>query len=125
MRCPHFCCWGAWRTCPTPKSSRPSRREIAKRSLRRRWPASASDTLQVARIFMELSRRQLLAGMAVASPAAAQYRPGNGPKPRTTPAVCLYSQLLIKIPYDELGPILRDLGVDGCDLSVQAGGHVK
>jgi len=74
---------------------------------------------------MELSRRQLLAGMAVASPAAAQYRPGNGPKPRTTPAVCLYSQLLIKIPYDELGPILRDLGVDGCDLSVQAGGHVK
>jgi len=74
---------------------------------------------------MELSRRQLLAGMALASPSAAQYRPGNGPKPRTTPAVCLYSQLLIKIPYDDLGPILRDLGVDGCDLSVQAGGHIR
>src|SRR5207249_4230554 len=27
--------------------------------------------------------------------------------------------------YDELGMILRDLGVDGCDLSVQTGGHVR
>jgi len=74
---------------------------------------------------MELTRRQALAGMAMASRAAAQGRPGNGPKPRTTPAVCLYSQALIKVPYDELGPILRDLGVDGCDLSVMAGGHVR
>lgn len=74
---------------------------------------------------MELTRRQVLAGVAVASRAAAQFRPGNGPKPRTTPAVCLYSQLLIKVPYDELGPILKDLGADGCDLSVQAGGHVR
>ena len=32
--------------------------------------------------------------------------------------------MLIKVPYDELGPVLRSLGVDGCDLSVQAGGHV-
>jgi L-ribulose-5-phosphate 3-epimerase len=74
---------------------------------------------------MGLSRRQLFAGMAVgASSAAAQYRAGNGPKVRTTPAVCLYSQILIKVPYDELGPILRGLGVDGCDLSVEPGGHV-
>jgi sugar phosphate isomerase/epimerase len=75
---------------------------------------------------MGLTRRQLLAGAAAcASPGAAQFRAGNGPKLRTTPAVCLYSQLLIKIGYDELGPILRGLGVDGCDLSVQEGGHVK
>jgi sugar phosphate isomerase/epimerase len=75
---------------------------------------------------MGLSRRELLAGVAVgASRAAAQFRAGNGPRVRTTPAVCLYSQLLIKVPYDELGPVLRGLGVDGCDLSVQAGGHVN
>jgi L-ribulose-5-phosphate 3-epimerase len=54
----------------------------------------------------------------------AQFRPGNGPKVRTSPAVCLYSQVLIKIGYDELGPVLRSLGLDGCDLSVQPGGHV-
>jgi sugar phosphate isomerase/epimerase len=55
----------------------------------------------------------------------AQFRAGNGPKVRTSPAICLYSQVLIKVPYDELGPVLRNLGVDGCDLSVMAGGHVN
>src|SRR5579871_359489 len=73
---------------------------------------------------MGLTRRQLLAGIAGASLASAQFRAGNGPKVRTSPAVCLYSQILIKIAYDELGPVLRSLGVDGCDLSVQPGGHV-
>jgi sugar phosphate isomerase/epimerase len=74
---------------------------------------------------MRLTRRHVLAGLAAgASRAAGQFRAGNGPKVRTTPAVCLYSQILIKVPYDELGPVLRALGVDGCDLSVMAGGHV-
>jgi sugar phosphate isomerase/epimerase len=74
---------------------------------------------------MGLTRRQLLASAVLcAPPVTAQFRAGNGPKVRTTPAVCLYSQLLIKVAYDELGPVLRSLGVDGCDLSVQAGGHV-
>jgi L-ribulose-5-phosphate 3-epimerase len=64
--------------------------------------------------------------MAVgASSAAAQYRAGNGPKVRTTPAVCLYSKILIKVAYDELGPIMRGLGLDGCDLSNEPDGHVK
>src|SRR5580693_5136539 len=63
---------------------------------------------------MGLTRRQLLAGAVVgASSAVAQFRAGNGPKVRTSPAVCLYSQVLIKVPYDELGPVLRNLGVDG------------
>ena len=75
---------------------------------------------------MGLTRRQVLAAMAAgASHAAAQTRRGNGPKVRSTPAVCLYSQVLIKIPYDDLGPVLRDLGVDGCDLTVMPGGHVN
>jgi sugar phosphate isomerase/epimerase len=73
---------------------------------------------------MSINRRQLIAGIA-ASAARAQQRPPRQPSLRTTPPVCLYSQALIKIPYDELGPILRDLGVDGCDLSVQPGGHVN
>ena len=64
-----------------------------------------------------------MAGMAGVA-AAAQSRNASGPKLRSTPAVCLYSQVLIKVPYDELGPVLKAIGVDGCDLSVQPGGHV-
>ena len=51
-------------------------------------------------------------------------RPRGAPKQRTSPAVCLYSQLLIKIEYESLGMVLRDLGFDGCDLAVIPGGHV-
>jgi sugar phosphate isomerase/epimerase len=72
-----------------------------------------------------VTRRRLFAGLAAGATAAAQFRPGNGPKSRTTPAVCLYSQVLIKIPYDELGGVLRGMGVDGCDLTVMPGGHVQ
>jgi sugar phosphate isomerase/epimerase len=64
----------------------------------------------------------MVAGAARAS--AQLVRSGNGPKVRTRPAVCLYSQAVIKVPYDELGPILQELGVDGCDLTVHPGGHV-
>jgi sugar phosphate isomerase/epimerase len=31
---------------------------------------------------------------------------------------------LAKVEYDNLGKVLRDLGFDGCDLSVEPGGHV-
>src|SRR5215471_14229798 len=51
-------------------------------------------------------------------------RPRGAPKPRTMPAVCLFSQLLIKIEYEALGMVLRDLGFDGCDLAVIPGAHV-
>ena len=55
--------------------------------------------------------------------AQAQYKAG-GSKPRTKPPICLYSKQLAKVEYDELGKVLRDLGFDGCDLSVEPGGHV-
>jgi sugar phosphate isomerase/epimerase len=31
---------------------------------------------------------------------------------------------LAKVAYDDLGKLLRDMGFDGCDLSVEPGGHV-
>jgi L-ribulose-5-phosphate 3-epimerase len=77
------------------------------------------------------TRRHVIAGFAAtalsgaASQALAQFRPGNGPRQRATPAVCLYSPVLIKIPYEELGRFLRGMGVDGCDLSVMRGGHIN
>ncbi len=73
---------------------------------------------------MGLTRRQLLAAAAGgAGRAAAQFKAG-GAKPRTKPPVCLYSKQLAKVEYDDLGKVLRDLGFDGCDLSVEPGGHV-
>ena len=51
-------------------------------------------------------------------------RPRTPPKPRGTPAVCLYSQLLIKVEYEAVGMVLRDLGFDGADLAVVPGSHV-
>ena len=72
---------------------------------------------------MGLTRRQLLAAAAGGVARAAQYKAG-GAKPRTKPPVCLYSKQLAKVEYDDLGKVLRDLGFDGCDLSVEPGGHV-
>jgi sugar phosphate isomerase/epimerase len=87
---------------------------------------------------MALTRRRVLAGMAMgASGALAQQAAQQTPaqpappirakqpsKPRTTPAVCLYSKQIVKVEYENLGMVLRDMGFDGCDLSVEPGGHV-
>jgi sugar phosphate isomerase/epimerase len=75
---------------------------------------------------MGLTRRHLLAAAAAGVGRAAaqtQYKAG-GAKPRTKPLVCLYSKQLAKVEYDNLGKVLRDLGFDGADLSVEPGGHV-
>ncbi len=79
-----------------------------------------------------MTRRQLLAGAAAGraflktTAAAAQSRAENPPKPpRLAPSICLYSQVLLKVPYDELGPVLKSLEVDGCDLAVFPGSHIR
>ena len=76
----------------------------------------------------------MVAGLAAATSLAAQDKPTaaapgqfrrqNGPKPRSTPPVCLFSDQIMQIGYDELGGILKTLGFDGCDLAVQPGGHI-
>jgi sugar phosphate isomerase/epimerase len=91
---------------------------------------------------MAMTRREILAGIAAAGLAAAQQqppattpstgapdgprvpRPRTPPKPRTTPVVCLYSQHLIKVEYEAVGMVLRELGFDGCDLAVVPGSHI-
>jgi sugar phosphate isomerase/epimerase len=77
---------------------------------------------------MDLTRRHLLTGIAAAvaaRSARAQNRRAALPKPRTAPAICLYSPVLIQVGYEELGPILKTLGVDGCDLALGPAGHVR
>jgi L-ribulose-5-phosphate 3-epimerase len=82
---------------------------------------------------MRFTRRQLLACAAAAAsvPASAQQQPAppphsaNGPKIRTSPGVCIYSQIMHQVAYDELGMMLRDTGLDGINLTVFPGGHVN
>ena len=58
-------------------------------------------------------------------PLAGQGRAGGGAmKRRLTPAVCLYSKVLIKVGVIDLPMIVQGLGFDGVDLSVEPGGHI-
>lgn len=70
---------------------------------------------------MPFTRRQFVAGLAA---AAAQDRTARGPKPRNNPSLCLFSEQLKDVGYDELGGVLGTLGFDGCVLSIEPGGHV-
>jgi len=75
---------------------------------------------------MRLTRRDLILGAAGTSGAMAQQPKFAPPqaKPRTAPMICLFSKHLPKLHYSELGGVLRDLGFEGCDLTVRPGGHV-
>jgi L-ribulose-5-phosphate 3-epimerase len=86
---------------------------------------------------MALTRRRVLAGLVMgAAGGLSQQTPQQAPqpapptrakqlsKPRTTPPVCLYSKQIAKVEYENLGMVLRDMGFDGCDLSVEPGGHI-
>lgn len=61
---------------------------------------------------------------AGAASAAAQSRGPGAMLPRFTPAVCLYSRVLIEIGQVDLPMVIGGLGFDGVDLSVEPGGHV-
>lgn len=80
---------------------------------------------------MPLTRRQAMRAMTAmaAMPAgaarlAAQSRGPGAMLPRVTPAVCLYSRVLIEIGQVDLPMVIGGLGFDGVDLSVEPGGHV-
>jgi L-ribulose-5-phosphate 3-epimerase len=77
---------------------------------------------------MDLTRRHLLTGIAASAAASrfarAQAKKAEVLKTRTAPSICLYSPALIQVGYEELGPILKTLGVDGCDLALGPNGHI-
>ncbi|MGA3018168.1 MAG: sugar phosphate isomerase/epimerase [Bryobacteraceae bacterium] len=77
---------------------------------------------------MPLTRRQAMAATAAmaagAARLAAQSRGAGAMLPRVTPAVCLYSRVLIEIGQVDLPMVIGGLGFDGVDLSVEPGGHV-
>ena len=70
---------------------------------------------------MEISRRNVIAGLgAVTALQAAPQQPSRG-----APMICLFSKHLPKLHYSELGPTIKQLGFEGCDLTVRPGGHVQ
>jgi sugar phosphate isomerase/epimerase len=71
---------------------------------------------------MLFTRRHALA--LTASALAAQDRNANGPRPRAMPAICLDSEALVKIGYDEMGGLLGMMGFDGAAIAVAPGAHV-
>src|ERR1035438_4357094 len=77
---------------------------------------------------MSLTRRRAMAAMAAMAAGearlAAQSRGPGAMLPRFTPAVCLYSRVLIEIGQVDLPMVIGGLGFDGVDLSVEPGGHV-
>jgi L-ribulose-5-phosphate 3-epimerase len=65
--------------------------------------------------------------MGLAAPLSrrlAAQKERRGPMPRSSPALCLYSDQLMKIGYHEMGQFLVMLGFDGVEMTVQMGGHV-
>jgi sugar phosphate isomerase/epimerase len=76
---------------------------------------------------MRFTRRRALAGIALAAPLSrrlAAQKVRRGPLPRSSPALCLYSDQLMKIGYHEMGQFLVMMGFDGVEITVQMGGHV-
>src|SRR5262245_39277744 len=73
---------------------------------------------------MRVTRRQLMAAAAGAAAVRAQQPPAPPPRARTSPMICLFSKHLPKLHYSELGPVIRELGFEGCDLTGRPGGHV-
>jgi sugar phosphate isomerase/epimerase len=73
---------------------------------------------------MSSTRRQAMAAMAAAAARLAAQSRAGAMRPRVTPAVCLYSRVLIEIGQVDLPMVIGGLGFDGVDLSVEPGGHV-
>lgn len=65
---------------------------------------------------MNLSRREFI-GATLMAPLADHVRTRR-------PILCLFSKHLAELNIDQLGETVRQLGFDGVDLAVRAGGHV-
>lgn len=70
-----------------------------------------------------MTRRGWIA--AAAGVAAAQQPPPAPAPPRKRPLLCFFSKYLQKLEYVEIGPVIKQLGFEGCDLTVRPGGHVE
>ena len=64
-----------------------------------------------------MTRRDFVLTSTAAMTAAAAATPQR-------PSLCMFTKHMPKLNYDELGKTLKQMGFDGADLTVRAGGHV-
>jgi sugar phosphate isomerase/epimerase len=77
---------------------------------------------------MSVTRRTWMAAATGIAARAQQPAPPPqppAPPPRARPMLCMFSKYLQKLEYPELGGIIKQLGFEGCDLTVRPGGHVE
>ena len=73
-----------------------------------------------------LRRRHVLASAAISALAAGTSSlAGRRDAARSTPKVCVYTEHFQSLPIPEVCRIFRQMGVDGLDLTVRPGGHIK
>ncbi len=72
------------------------------------------------------SRRRKLASAALSGLAAGTSSlAGQDDAPDSTPRVCVYSEHFQSLPIPEVCRLMAEMGVDGLDLTVRPGGHIK
>ena len=73
-----------------------------------------------------LGRRHFLSSAAAVSLAAGvSVLPGQDAAARRMPRVCVYTEHFQSLPLPEVCRLFQQMGVDGLDLTVRPGGHIK
>ena len=73
-----------------------------------------------------LRRRHLLASATLSALAAGTSSlDGQDDGARSTPKVCVYTEHFQSLPIPEVCRLFAEMGVDGLDLTVRPGGHIK
>jgi len=73
-----------------------------------------------------LRRRHVLASAAISALAAGTSSlDGQDDAARSTPGVCVYTEHFQSLPIPEVCRLFAEMGVDGLDLTVRPGGHIK
>ena len=73
-----------------------------------------------------LGRRHFLSSVAAVSLAAGgSVLPGQDAAARRMPRVCVYTEHFQSLPIPEVCRLFQQMGVDGLDLTVRPGGHIK
>ena len=73
-----------------------------------------------------LGRRHVLASAAISALAAGTSSlDGQDDGARSTPKVCVYTEHFQSLPIPEVCRLFAEMGVDGLDLTVRPGGHIK
>ena len=75
-----------------------------------------------------IKRREFLSAAVIASgltTAIPETRAETANAPKATPKVCVFTEHFQSLPVPEVCRVFKKMGVDGLDLTVRPGGHIK